>query len=352
MTQNRKVWLDNIRWSTVVLVIIYHVGYIFNGVGIPGGIPGTEGNPVMDTFCSVVYPWFMVLLFMVAGLCARYALQHKTRKQFIKERTLKLLLPSTAGLFVIHWITGYINIKIGGGLEYMPSFLVYPISAISGIGPLWFIQTLFIFSCIALLFPRKVQFSDRWNIPLLIVLYFALWGSSQILNMPILTMYRFGIYFTAFAIGYFFIEGLLETIVTLRIPLLIGTIISGTAYTVLFFGSNFTDDVCLKHWLTNLYMYTAALTIFAWFSKYFNKQNRFSQYMTRNSFGFYILHYLALIVCCCMLHYHTSLSMPAKYAIAAAAVPVATWGLNEIIKRIPVIRLLVLGIKNKKASTT
>ena len=28
----RKVYLDNIRWITVVLVVIYHVIYIFNGV--------------------------------------------------------------------------------------------------------------------------------------------------------------------------------------------------------------------------------------------------------------------------------------------------------------------------------
>ena len=28
----RKIYLDNIRWITVVLVVIYHVIYIFNGV--------------------------------------------------------------------------------------------------------------------------------------------------------------------------------------------------------------------------------------------------------------------------------------------------------------------------------
>ena len=35
----RKIYLDNIRWMTVLLVLIYHVCYMFNGVGILGGIP-------------------------------------------------------------------------------------------------------------------------------------------------------------------------------------------------------------------------------------------------------------------------------------------------------------------------
>ena len=28
----RKIYLDNIRWITVLLVVIYHVIYMFNGV--------------------------------------------------------------------------------------------------------------------------------------------------------------------------------------------------------------------------------------------------------------------------------------------------------------------------------
>ena len=35
----RKTYIDNIRASAVLLVLIYHVCYIFNGVGVPGGIP-------------------------------------------------------------------------------------------------------------------------------------------------------------------------------------------------------------------------------------------------------------------------------------------------------------------------
>ena len=34
----RKHYLDNIRWSVVVLVVLYHVLYMYNGEGIAGGL--------------------------------------------------------------------------------------------------------------------------------------------------------------------------------------------------------------------------------------------------------------------------------------------------------------------------
>ena len=152
----RKFYLDHIRQATVILVLIYHVFYIFNGVGIPGAVPDMANIPAFDTAACVIYPWFMVLLFLIAGISARYSLQRRTERQFLKERACRLLIPSTLGLFVVHWITGYLNIKLGGGLAYIPAALVYPISVISGTGPLWFIQMLFLFSCLLVLL-RKID---------------------------------------------------------------------------------------------------------------------------------------------------------------------------------------------------
>ena len=45
MNPARKLYLDNIRWMTVVLVVIYHVVYMFNGVqpfGVIGPFPGAS----------------------------------------------------------------------------------------------------------------------------------------------------------------------------------------------------------------------------------------------------------------------------------------------------------------------
>ena len=39
-------------------------------------------------------------------MSARYYLQSHTTKQFVKDKTRKLLVPSTIGLFVFQWLLG------------------------------------------------------------------------------------------------------------------------------------------------------------------------------------------------------------------------------------------------------
>ena len=63
----RKTYIDNIRSSTVLLVLIYHVCYMFNGVGVPGGIPNVENIPAFDALTYVVYPWFIHMWFYLSS---------------------------------------------------------------------------------------------------------------------------------------------------------------------------------------------------------------------------------------------------------------------------------------------
>lgn len=347
----RKIYLDNIRWATVLLVLIYHVCYMFNGVGIFGGIPGAENISAFDTLAYIVYPWFMVLLFVIAGMSARYSLQKRTVKQFIKERAVKLIVPSTLGLFVIHWITGYLNIKMGGGLAYIPPALVYPISVISGIGPLWFIQMLFLFSCIIALL-KKIDKNDKlWgvcgkaNLPIIVLLFVVIFGAAQVLNAPVLTVYRFGIYFVSFLIGYYIFshENVQEAIEKIHIPMLGLAIIGAVLYPLYYRGSDYTSPECLQSVMTNLYLWVVVLAIVGCSRKYFNRETAFTRYMTKASFGIYILHYPILIVTCCILHFHCDFPAIWNYIIALVVEIMATFAVYEAVKRIPVLRYLVLG---------
>lgn len=352
----RRIYIDNIRWATVLLVLIYHVCYIFNGVGVPGGIPNAENIPAFDALAYVVYPWFMVLLFVVSGMSAKYSLQKRAIKQFLKERAVKLLVPSTLGLFAVHWITGYLNIKMGGGLPYIPSALIYPISAVSGTGPLWFIQMLFVFSCILALL-KKIDKNDRvWkvckkaNLPIILSLFVVIFGAAQILNMPVLTTYRFGIYFAAFLIGYYVFshEEVQEKIESVCIPMLCLAVIGAVCYTVYYFGSDYTSPECLQSIITNLYLWVVVLAVIGCTKKYCGGETAFTRYMAKSSFGFYVLHYLVLTVVCYLLQYRFDFPAIYNYVIALAAELLITFSLYELLKRVPIARYLILGIKNKK----
>ena len=41
----RKHWIDNLRWITVLLVLLYHVIYFYNNKGVFGGIGGFGDGP-------------------------------------------------------------------------------------------------------------------------------------------------------------------------------------------------------------------------------------------------------------------------------------------------------------------
>lgn len=348
----RKYYLDNIRWTAEILVLVYHVPYLFNNVGVLGGLGTQRCFVPMNSLLYFVYPWFMVLLFLVAGISSRYALEKRTVKQFIKERARKLLVPSTLGLFVLHWITGYLNLKIGGALELMPPFMVYPISVLSGIGPLWFIQLLFLFSLtLALIYKLDKkdllwQLGGRPNTAVLLLFFLVLWGASQILNMPLLTMYRFGIYFAAYLIGYavFSHEHIMERVEKISIPALIAAVITGIAYTAWYWGQNYASDECLQSLFTNFYAWIAVLAILGCGKRWFSQTSKLSSYMTKAGFGLYILHYPVLLSISYLLYHYCSLPNAAIYQIALAGELILTPICYELIKRIPVVRYLVLGI--------
>lgn len=352
----RKNYLDNIRWITVILVLIYHVPYLFNNVGALGGVGTQRCFTPMNTIMYLVYPWFMVLLFLVAGISTRYALQKRTAKAFLKERARKLLVPSTLGPFVLHWITGYLNLKIGGALELMPSFIVYPVSVSSGIGPLWFIQLLFVFSLLIILIYKVDQKDRLWELggkanTVVIGLFFVvLWGASQILNMPILTVYRFGIYFTAYLIGYavFSHEEVMERVEKIGIPMLLVAIVTSIAYTFYYWGQNFSSPECLQSLFTNFYAWIAILAILGCGKRWLNGTSKFASYMTKASFGLYILHYPILLACSYLLYHYCPLPNGIIYLIALICELILTPICYEVIRRIPVIRYLVLGISGKK----
>ena len=355
----RKTYLDNIRFYTVILVLVYHVFYLFNSVGVPGGIGNKIGIKAFDALLYFVYPWFMVLLFLIAGIGARYSLQKRSDKQFIGERVTKLLVPSTLGLFVYHWITGYFNIKIGEGLYSIPAPLVYPISAIAGIGPLWFIQTLFLFSLLLVLV-RKLDNKDilwalcgKANTFILLLLVFPIWGAAQVLNMPLLIMYRFGIYGLAFLLGYFVFShsSVQESVEKIHIPMLLAAIPLGIFYVYYYFGDNYSDAQCLQSLLTNAYLWVAILAILGCGKAWLNRETRFTNYMAKASFGLYVMHYPVVLALCWLLYNYCSLPAILNYVIALAAELILTPVLYELFRRIPVIRYLVLGIKKTPAQT-
>ena len=354
----RKYYLDNIRWMTVVLVVIYHVIYMFNGVQLFGVIGPFSKVQYQDAFLYLVYPWFMTLLFVVSGMSARYYLENHSVKEFIKTRTRKLLVPSTIGLFVFQWILGYYNMKIGGAFDSMaavPKVVLYFIMVMSGIGVLWYIQTLWVISLVLALVKkiekdRLYKLGAKCNIWVLLFFTVLIYFAAQILNTPMITVYRFGIYGAGFFIGYFVLshDEVIERLTKFWLPLPIAAFGLGIAYTVIYFGENYAAELVINNVMACVFCWITILAVFAVVKKWGDKTNPLCAFMTKKSWGLYIFHYLPIAVFGYYQHQYFP-NMPAilVYLISAIAAFGGALILYEIISRIPVVRWCVLGLKKK-----
>ena len=354
----RKLYLDNIRWMTVVLVVLYHVIYMFNGVEVHGVIGPFKEVQYQDVFQYIVYPWFMLLLFVVSGMCARFELYRRTHKEFMKTRTRKLLVPSTLGLFAFGWVLGYYNMQFSGAFEQMgqvPKPILYLIMAVSGTGPLWYIQMLWIFSLL-LVWIRRIEkdrvwkFGSKANVPILILMSVLIYGSALVLNTPMIVVYRFGIYGAGFFLGYFFLshDEVMEKLEKWWLPLAVISVVLAVLFVIFYWGKPYAEHSVLDTPLCSIYAWMATLAVLAVMKKWGNFDNSFAGWMAKKSWGLYLFHYLFIAVSAYYLtRGNIDLPVFVIYLCVTAAGFLGAYLLYEILSRIPVIRWLTCGIGGK-----
>ena len=370
----RKHWIDNLRWVTVLLVLFYHVIYFYNNKGVFGGIGGFGEYPqcpqYQDVVMYILYPWFMPLLFLLAGISARYALNRHPAGEWFKARTRKLLVPSTIGLLVFHWMVGYFNTAVAartGALDGMPGLARYAMWAISGTGPLWFVQVLWLLSLVLLLV-RALDGKDRFwtwcgkaGIVPVILLGILFWlGSQTLIRNPrpesadgLLNLYKPLFYLIPFLLGYFVFshDAVQERIGKVWAPLLACALISGGILIGTTFGQDNTSPQYLTSPLNCLYGWMMCLAMMAWFKAKFDRTGKFAAYMTKSSFGLYIVHYLVIASLGYMMKTYTQLPPLAMYAILTVAVFTLSPLLYEVLRRIPFLRWCIFGEKKAKPTS-
>ncbi len=156
----RKHYIDNLRNMTILLLFPVHTFMIWNDFG-SGFYVWLGENRILSTLIVLVNPWFMPLLFVLAGMSARYALEKRTVKEFVFQRIDKLLIPFIAGIllfvpFQTLYARKFFEHYQGGILEQWKYFFTH-LTDFSGYdgaftpGQLWFILFLFLVSMIALI---------------------------------------------------------------------------------------------------------------------------------------------------------------------------------------------------------
>lgn len=387
----RYPYIDNIRWVTVLLVMFFHVFYYFNAYCMGSGIGGFSDYQPQDAVLYLLYPWLMPLLFVVAGMSSRYALQCKSAGEYLRTRTRKLLVPATLGLLVFQWMAGYFGMQtmnfrfhadMGAG---QPWWVMYIMWAVCGGGGLWFIQLLWLFSLITIVDPLLLHTSqapslrregrggscESWIAAFGLLLFGALLyfsdqtvmdGENSMQDPAMLyNVYRPLYYLTAYLFGYFFfvreeVQGLL---MRLRWIIISAAIACGIWLTITTFGQDAYSPAYIRSVGNNLYAWLAILAMFSAFRTWFNRDARqlskpsiakICTFCRNASYGLYILQFFVYMSIGYLLRAYTALPPWAMYILLFLAMFTLTPALYLLIARIPVLRYCVLGMKNCKSN--
>ena len=350
----RRHYLDNLRCFTVVLVVIYHVFYMYNANGVLGGAGSFYESQPWDAVQYALYPWFMIFLFIVSGISSRLYLENHTEKEFMKSRTVKLLVPSTLGVLVFGWFQGYANMSLSGAYENLagtPKPVVFLITVMSGTGVLWFLHLLWIY-CVLLYFIRKFEkgwlyeFAGKLPLIIIVLLGVLLWLSSLVLNTPIILCYKIGVYGMAFFLGYFVFvhQNITDKLSKYYIVFTVLSVMSFGAYIYKYYNMNYADTPVFSSPLSIGFAWLTVLSLFGIFNRFFNKETRFTAFMRKRSFGLYVFHYLGISYSAYVLYNYTKLPVLLIYLITGTSGFAVGYFLNYLISHIPVLRWCVLGL--------
>lgn len=356
----RKHYLDNLRWFAVLAVVVYHVFFMFNAIGTLSFKTFSEVQ-YQDGIIYFLYPWIMVILFLIAGMSSRYYLEKHTIREFIASRTRKLLVPSTIGILLFGWIQGYISMAESHafdndqGLMQLPAIIRFLIMDVSGTSILWFSQLLWLISLICALVAKfekgkLYSFTSKAGIIAAALLVIPVFASAQILNPPILSVYRFGIYPFVFFLGYFVFahDEVIDRIAKFKIPLIIIAAALGVTYLVLHFGDDAMEMPVVASIPAVAYCWAACLALLGSFRSWCDKETTFTSYMTKRSFGIYTFHYVCMSAVALLLTRTDACPAFVCYLLCFVTGLAGAILLTEIVTRIPFVRWCLLGIKRTR----
>ena len=134
-----------------MILIYFHAAIIF----VPNGLPliqNAETSTILEIFTGVSHQFRLALLFFISGVGVAFARRHRTDREFISERSRRLLIPLLFGVLVVIPPMVYLEKTFLGAIDtsftmFYPTFFtdgVYPKGNLSW-HHMWFIAYLYLF---------------------------------------------------------------------------------------------------------------------------------------------------------------------------------------------------------------
>jgi len=366
----RLHYIDNLRWISILLLFPFHTAFIFCAGWYGYYVQSDQPSAAAHLLTVTVEPWIMPLLFCIAGMSMRFALQKRTPLEYLRERARRLLVPFIAGVvlvcpviafYALKFHTGYTGSLPGAFAHFFssawPDRYPYGMTGDFSVDHLWFIISLFIFSVVTLgviLIWRRAGSRPfgpgSAGLPVIILLFVPVWllndaGAS-------VTGYSLPAYFAIFLIGYSLLaaDGIQELLEKNLAWLL-------AAWIILTAGVMWIYGILLGHgevfWGSSaafvLTGWTGVLAIMGAGRHCLDTGTPLTTRLHAASYPVYILHQAILVAVAYYVLLMAGIPPVLQYAAIVLFSIILTFTCYEILKRIPGMRLLfgIAGMQEK-----
>jgi glucan biosynthesis protein C len=362
----RRYDLDWLRIAAVFMLIPYHSSRLFD-IWEAFYVKNAQTSIAMTGIRAFLDPWGMPLLFVIAGAASWLALRRRSAAQYIRERTLRLLIPLFFGLAVIVPPQAYIawlgQGHVGSYWQFYRQYWVIHTEDLTGftgmftLAHLWFILFLLVFSLVALplfLYLKGPSGSRAvgWLAGVcqrpgaIFLLTIPLWLTEALPSLDGVNPFAYILLFIAGFV--LFADSRFQVALdrSWRWALGLGTITLGGVVVIRFSGIQFVE----YSWQSTLFDLLRYLTTWAWVigllgfgHRYLDRPNRILPYLSEIIYSVYVLHQ-SVIVLIGFYVVRWNIGIFPKFLVVAVAATGVTLSLCELVRRWNVTRFF-FGMK-------
>ena len=320
MGSKRIHWMDNLRTVIILLVVVYHVGGVYEATGMWGYFWIVD-DPSTITWVGILGILFdtfvMPAMFFIAGNLAPPSFSRKTTGDFIKSKIKRLILPWLIAVFTLIPFYQIIflysrGLPQGRWIDYL--HFISPVSQ----NWLWFLPVLFLFNLLYLAIEKIGVKSEKMSLPLMAIISlvisigfsylvgslsgFRSWTKTPVLDFENERLLAHFLFFIAGVIAskknlfaappkgkalYLVANGLAWLPVTVHIfiriwPYMTGDFTVTPLYRIIWFSSFHLSSIAMVYLMVES------------FRRYLNKTGLLWKVLNRYSYGVYIMHVIVL----------------------------------------------------------
>jgi peptidoglycan/LPS O-acetylase OafA/YrhL len=372
----RLLFIDNIRWSMIILVLSMHACDTYSPFGnwyyVDRRPTGLGTALFFGVYQSFLQAFFMALLFFIAGYFSAAAYDRKGFAPFVRDRLLRLGVPTLLYMFVIGPLTQYFLSWTWGSGGFGHQWLKHVRDGewLSETGPMWFCAALLLFSIVYGLIRRsgwsepKVSLGDDRALSLGLAGFVIVMAASTFLvriavdeGASVLNVHPadFPQYVLMFAAGALGCRGNWMTGFPERLCIRFGAVVLAGSVpliaALILFGGGLQGETqqysggfnwvsagkCLWEALVCVGM---GLLMLAVYRRRFDWQGPVSKWLSENAFGVYLIHPPILIGSAILLH-ALALNAIAKALLLTALAAAGSFAASALVLRKSPLRAIV-----------